>query len=135
MSFEYSKPRQRGESSAKSVIILNLSVGPAIQTMAGNDQYICQVWYNYESFVSQSAESVSPSVRQVPVVQSVPEVLDLVLQLPDQLVLRVVLHVHHGLVVDGLGRVGVLQGAESLLEVGVRGRDVGDHHGASVTSQ
>ena len=91
-------------------------------------------WYNYESFVSQSAESV-PSVRQVPVVQSVPEVLDLVLQLPNKLVLRVVLHVHHGLVVDGLGGVGVLQGAESLLEVGVRGRDVGDHHGASVTSQ
>ena len=89
--------------------------------MAGNDQYICQVRYNYESFVSQSAESVSPSVRQVPVVQSVPEVLDLVLQLPDQLVLRVVLHVHHGLVVDGLGGVGVLEGAECLLEVGVRG--------------
>ena len=54
-------------------------------------------------------------------VQSMPEILDLVLQLPDQLVLRVVLHVHHGLVVDGLGGVGVLEGAECLLEVGVRG--------------
>lgn len=68
-------------------------------------------------------------------VQPVPEVLDLVLQLPDQLVLRVVLHVHHRLVVDGLGGVGVLQGAESLLEVCVRRRDVGDHHGASVSTQ
>ena len=68
-------------------------------------------------------------------VQPVSQVLDLVLQLSDQLVLGVVLYVHHGLVVDGLGGVGVLQGAESLLEVGVRGRDVGDHHGASVTSQ
>ena len=67
-------------------------------------------------------------------VQSMPEILDLVLQLPDQLVLRVVLHVHHGLVVDGLGGVGVLQGAESLLEVGIRGRDAGDHHRPGVTA-
>ena len=52
-------------------------------------------------------------------VQSVSEILDFVLQLSDQLVLRVVLHVHHGLVVDGLGGVCVLQGAEGLLEVGV----------------
>ena len=50
-------------------------------------------------------------------VQSVSEILDFVLQLSDQLVLRVVLHVHHGLVVDGLGGVGVLEGAESLLKV------------------
>ena len=58
-----------------------------------------------------------PGLVQVPMVKSVPEVLDFVLQLPDQLVLRVVLHVHHGLVVDGLGGVGVLQGAQRLLEV------------------
>ena len=50
-------------------------------------------------------------------VQSVSEILDFVLQLSYQLVLRVVLHVHHGLVVDGLGGVGVLEGAESLLKV------------------
>ena len=68
-------------------------------------------------------------------VQPVSQVLDLVLQLPDQLVLGVVLYVHHGLVVDGLGGVCVLQGAEGLLEVCVRGRDVGDHHGPGVTSQ
>ena len=68
-------------------------------------------------------------------VQSMPEILDLVLQLPDQLVLGVVLHVHHGLVVDGLGGVGVLQGAESLLEVGIRGRDAGDHHSPGVATQ
>ena len=67
-------------------------------------------------------------------VQSMPEILDLVLQLPDQLVLRVVLHVHHGLVVDGLGGVGVLEGAESLLEVCIRGRDAGDHHRPGVAS-
>ena len=57
------------------------------------------------------------SVLQVSVVQPVSQVLDLVLQLTDQLVLGVVLYVHHGLVVDGLGGVGVLQGAEGLLEV------------------
>ena len=68
-------------------------------------------------------------------VESVPEILDFVLQLPDQLVLRVVFHVHHGLVVDGLGGVGVLQGAERLLEVCVGGRDAGDHHRPGVTSQ
>ena len=68
-------------------------------------------------------------------VQSVPEILDFVLQLPDQLVLRVVLHVHHGLVVDGLGGVGVLQGAQSLLEVRIRGRDAGDHHRPGVAAQ
>ena len=50
-------------------------------------------------------------------VQPVSQVLDLVLQLSDQLVLGVVLYVHHGLVVDGLGGVCVLQGAEGLLEV------------------
>ena len=50
-------------------------------------------------------------------VQSVSEILDFVLQLSDQLVLRVVLHVHHGLVVDGLGGVGVHKGAESPLKV------------------
>ena len=59
------------------------------------------------------------SVLQVSVVQPVSQVLDLVLQLSDQLVLGVVLYVHHGLVVDGLGGVCVLQGAEGLLEVGV----------------
>ena len=63
------------------------------------------------------------------------KVLDLILQLPDQLVLGVVLHVHGRPVVDGLGRVRVLQRAQRLLEVGVRGRDVGDHHRASVAAQ
>ena len=68
-------------------------------------------------------------------VQSVSEILDFVLQLSDQLVLGVVLHVHGRPVVDGLGRVRVLQRAQRLLEVGVRGRDVGDHHRASVAAQ
>ena len=73
---------------------------------------------------------------RISIFKPVPEVLDLVLQVPDHLVLGVVLgHVDDRPVVDVLGVVRVLERAERLFEVGVGRGQAGHHHRAGVAAE
>ena len=69
------------------------------------------------------------------VIEPVPQRPDFVLQLLDHGLLGVALDVDDGPVVDELGVVGVLEGAEALLVVHVGGREAGDHDRARVAAE
>lgn len=69
------------------------------------------------------------------VIEPVPQRANFVLQLLDHGLLGIALDVDDGPVVDELGVVGVLEGAEALLVVHVRGGEARDHDRARVPAQ
>ena len=96
------------------MIIFSFISGPSVIIITQTMRlfYRINIW---KLFIFSDSRSVQSAV-----VKAMSESFDLILQFSDQLVLGIILHVHHWLVVDRLGGVSILQSAQSLLEVGIR---------------